>query len=190
MTADNQQERLDAWWISGFVDGEGCFHVSINKSSKMSVGWQVLPEFRIVQHKRDESLLKELQQFFGAGKVVTNHGARKELRIRKLDDLRNVVSFFKQHPLKTKKKKDLEVFEKILELMKNKEHLTIEGLTKIANLCWSMNQKIKPRFLESSDTLRQKSFSTIKIESDPCSDVGRFATTNPPRLLNQSRSEK
>ena len=183
MTADNQQERLAAWWISGFVDGERCFHVLINKSSKMSVGWQVLPEFRIVQHERDESLLKELQQFFGAGKVVTNHGARKELRIRKLDELRNVVLFFKQHPLKTKKKKDLEMFEKILKLMENKEHLTIEGLTKIANLCWSMNQKIKPRFLESSETLRQKSFSTIKIESDPCSDVGRFATTNPPRLL-------
>ena len=190
MTADNQQERLAAWWISGFVDGEGCFHVSINKSSKMSIGWQVLPEFRIVQHKRDESLLKELQQFFGAGKVVTNHGARKELRIRKLDDLRNVVLFFKQHPLKTKKKKDLEVFEKILKLMENKEHLTIEGLTKIANLCWSMNQKIKPRFLESSETLRQKSFEAIKIESDPCSDVGRFVTTNPPWLLNKSRSEK
>ena len=158
MTADNQQERLDSSWVSGFVDGEGCFHVSINKIPKMSIGWQVLPEFRIVQHQRDESVLKELQQFFGAGKVVTNHGARKELRIRKLNDLRNVVLFFKQHPLRTKKKKNFEIFAKILELMEHKKHLTVEGLTDIANLCWSMNRKIKPRFLESSETLRQKSF--------------------------------
>ena len=158
MTADNQQERLDSRWVSGFVDGEGCFHVSINKIPKMSIGWQVLPEFRIVQHQRDESVLKELQQFFGAGKVVTNHGARKELRIRKLNDLRNVVLFFKQHPLRTKKKKNFEIFAKILELMEHKKHLTVEGLTDIANLCWSMNRKIKPRFLESSETLRQKSF--------------------------------
>ena len=158
MTADNQQERLDSRWVSGFVDGEGCFHVSINKIPKMSIGWQVLPEFRIVQHERDESVLKELQQFFGAGKVVTNHGARKELRIRKLNDLRNVVLFFKQHPLRTKKKKNFEIFAKILELMEHKKHLTVEGLTDIANLCWSMNRKIKPRFLESSETLRQKSF--------------------------------
>ena len=50
MTADDQQERLDPHWVSGFVDGEGCFHVSINKFPKMSIGWQVLPEFRIVQH--------------------------------------------------------------------------------------------------------------------------------------------
>ena len=124
----------------------------------MSIGWQVLPEFRIVQHERDESVLEELQQFFGAGKVVTNHGARKELRIRKLNDLRNVVLFFKQHPLRTKKKKNFEIFAKILELMEHKKHLTVEGLTDIANLCWSMNRKIKPRFLESSETLRQKSF--------------------------------
>ena len=158
MTADNQQERLDSRWVSGFVDGEGCFHVSINKIPKMSIDWQVLPEFRIVQHERDESVLEELQQFFGAGKVVTNHGARKELRIRKLNDLRNVVLFFKQHPLRTKKKKNFEIFAKILELMEHKKHLTVEGLTDIANLCWSMNRKIKPRFLESSETLRQKSF--------------------------------
>ena len=158
MTADNQQERLDSRWVSGFVDGEGCFHVSINKIPKMSIGWQVLPEFRIVQHERDESVLKELQQFFGAGKVVTNHGARKELRIRKLNDLRNVVLFFKQHHLRTEKKKNFVIFAKILELMEHKKHLTVEGLTDIANLCWSMNRKIKPRFLESSETLRQKSF--------------------------------
>jgi hypothetical protein len=124
----------------------------------MSIGWQVLPEFRIVQHERDESVLKELQQFFQAGKVVTNHGARKELRIRKLNDLRNVVLFFKQHQLRTEKKKNFEIFAKILELMEHKKHLTVEGLTDIANLCWSMNRKIKPRFLESSETLRQKSF--------------------------------
>ena len=157
MTADNQQERLDPRWVSGFVDGEGCFHVSINKVPKMSIGWQVLPEFRIVQHERDESVLEELQQFFKAGKVVTNHGARKELRIRKLNDLRNVILFFQKYHLKTQKKNNLEIFAEILDLMEHKKHLTVEGLTNIANLCWSMNRKIKPRFLESSETIRQKS---------------------------------
>ena len=158
MTADDQQERLDARWVSGFVDGEGCFHVSINKSQKMSIGWQVLPEFRVVQHERDESVLQELQKFFDAGKVVTNHDTRKELRIRKLNDLKKIVLFFKQNKLRTGKKKNLEIFGEILELMENKKHLTVDGLTKIANLCWSMNRKVKPRFLESSETLCQKSF--------------------------------
>ena len=56
-SAGNQQERLDAEWIVGFVDGEGCFHVAINRLEKMTLGWSVLPEFRVVQHKRDEQVL-------------------------------------------------------------------------------------------------------------------------------------
>lgn len=55
-------------WISGFTDGEGCFHISINKLSGMSLGWQVLPEFRIVQHEKDESVLYKIKEYFGFGK--------------------------------------------------------------------------------------------------------------------------
>ena len=40
MSADNQQERLDANWIVGFVDGEGCFHVGINLMPKMQIKYQ------------------------------------------------------------------------------------------------------------------------------------------------------
>ena len=56
MGAGDQQERLDKQWITGFVDGEGCFHVALNKQPKMTLGWQVLPEFRVVQHQRDEQI--------------------------------------------------------------------------------------------------------------------------------------
>lgn len=163
MAADDQQERLDPQWVCGFVDGEGCFHVSINKQKKMTIGWQVLPEFRVVQHLRDELVLNKLQRFFNGGKVVVNHDTRKELRIRKLDELRNVVSFFQQYPLKTKKLKDCELFGQILELMGQGEHLSEQGLIKIANICWTMNRKVKPKFLESSETIRQKSLQAVKI---------------------------
>ena len=172
MTADDQQERLDAQWVTGFVDGEGCFHVSINKVREMSIGWQVLPEFRVVQHERDQSVLEELRRFFNAGKVVVNHGSRKELRIRKLSELKEIVSFFKRYPLKTKKEKDLKIFEQILELMEQREHLTIAGLTKIANLCWAMNRKVKPRFLESSETIRQKSRKRLRYSPTPVAIQG------------------
>ena len=63
MNADNQQERLNAEWIVGFTDGEGCFHVSINKISEMKLGWQVLPEFRIVQHEKNEEVLYKIKTF-------------------------------------------------------------------------------------------------------------------------------
>ena len=56
--ADNQQERPSPDWVVGFVDGEGCFFVGINRQPSMTVGWQVLPEFRVVQHERDVSILE------------------------------------------------------------------------------------------------------------------------------------
>jgi hypothetical protein len=84
MSAENQQERLDSSWIIGFIDGEGCFHVAINKQEKMTLRLQVLPEFRVVQHQRDEQVLYQLQNYFGFGQVTRNHGDRKEFRVREL----------------------------------------------------------------------------------------------------------
>ena len=157
LAADNQQERLDPRWVSGFVDGEGCFHVSINKVPKMSQGWQVLPEFRIVQHSRDEAILHRLCNFFGCGRVVLNRGTQKELRIRRLTDLKRVVEFFSETQLQSKKRRDFEIFRDIIDTMTKRQHLERQGLTRIAKMAWQMNRKVKPRYLESSETLRRKS---------------------------------
>ncbi len=40
--ADNQQESLSPEWVVGFVDGEGCFYVGVNRQPTMKIGWQVL----------------------------------------------------------------------------------------------------------------------------------------------------
>ena len=151
MAADNQQERLDIGWIIGFVDGEGCFHVSINKQPKMSLGWQVLPEFRIVQHKRDEAVLHRIRDALGCGQVVVNHGDRKEVRVRGLENLNRIVTFFRKNPLKTSKRKNFEIFAEIISIMNKGEHLNRKGLHKIAKLASRMNQRVQ-RNLESSET--------------------------------------
>ena len=159
MSADNQQERLDALWITGFTDGEGCFHISINKLPKMSLGWQVLPEFRIVQHEKDEAVLYKIKDYFGFGDVKINrtdhHGTRKEFRVRGLENLNKIIKFFEENKLNTSKKKDFEIFSQVIILMNNKEHLTKQGLDKIAELISQMNRKPKIKYLESSETTRQ-----------------------------------
>jgi len=180
MGAGNQQERLDAEWIVGFVDGEGCFHVGFNHQPKLSTGWQVLPEFRIVQHKNDEQILNKLQSFFGCGKVTVNNGDRKELRIRGLNNLGKVVNFFKQHPLKTKKHYSFEKFAAIVDLMRQGWHLNRNSLTEIARLALQMNRR---KNTSASKILRDSAPDTpwVKIESDLHSDVERLAEmTSPP----------
>tara|TARA_Y100000310_G_scaffold101511_1_gene99610 strand:- start:246 stop:686 length:441 start_codon:yes stop_codon:yes gene_type:complete len=143
MGADNQQERLDVKWIVGFVDGEGCFHVALNKLPKMTLGWQVLPEFRVVQHQRDEAVLQKLKTYFGFGDIRRNHGDRKEFRVRGLENLNKLVHFFQKHPLQTSKHKSFELFSDILKMMNQKQHLTQKGLKKIANLASQMNRKVR-----------------------------------------------
>lgn len=157
MVAENQQERLNAQWITGFVDGEGCFHVAINRMPKMQIGWQVLPEFRVVQHKRDMQILHRIKETLGCGKVKQNHGDRFEVRVRGMEELKKVIEFFKKYPLQTIKRKNFETFCEIIEIMERKEHLTKRGLDKIARMASTMNQKVKSAYLESSETLRQTS---------------------------------
>ena len=131
--------ELSPDWVVGFVDGEGCFHVSINRHEQMSTGYQVLPEFVIVQHKRDIQVLYALKRFFRCGVVRRNNGDRWCLRIRKLSCLERVCDFFTRHPLKTKKNVEFVKFRRIVNYMKEGRHLTVEGLLEIVDIALSMN---------------------------------------------------
>jgi len=79
--------NLEAQWVVGFVDGEGCFFVAINPHPEMTSAFQVLPEFTVVQHLRDIQLLHALKKFFGCGVVRKNHAERMAYRVRSLDPI-------------------------------------------------------------------------------------------------------
>ena len=133
--------KLEAQWVVGFVDGEGCFHVGINRHEEMSVGYQVLPEFTVVQHKRDVQILHALKAFFGCGVVRSNHGDRMAYRVRGKEHLlEHVVPFFFKHPLKSKKRQDFIKFRRVLLAMEAGAHLTQEGLADIRRIASQMNR--------------------------------------------------
>ncbi len=132
--------KLDAQWIAGFVDGEGCFHIGVNANLSMTAGFQVLPEFTVMQHKRDVQILQALKAYFGCGVVRVNHGDRMAYRvIRKGHLLECIVPFFMKHPLKTKKNVDFRKFRKVLLMMDKGVHLTGEGAEEIRRIASQMN---------------------------------------------------
>jgi hypothetical protein len=134
--------ELDAGWIVGFVDGEGCFHVGISKHPEMTAGVQVLPEFTVVQHERDVQVLHALKAYFGCGVVRKNHGDRMSYRVRDRRHLVDVIApFFLKHPLKTKKRLDFIKFRDVLLLMEKGEHLTDDGLASVRELAAQMNRR-------------------------------------------------
>ena len=131
---------LNAQWIVGFVDGEGCFHIGINKNDTMSLGVQVLPEFTVVQHEVDEQVLYALKAYFKCGVVRKNHGTRLSYRVRGQENLlQRVIPFFEKHQLKTRKRVDFAKFRKVLLLMEKGSHLEADGLDKIRQIKTTMN---------------------------------------------------
>jgi len=132
---------LNPQWVVGFVDGEGCFHVGINKNTEMSIGYQVLPEFTIVQHERDIQVLYALKVYFKCGVVRKNHADRQAYRVRNIKHLNEIiVPFFMEHSLKTKKNIDFIKFRDVLLLMQANKHLTIDGLEEIRIIKKQMNR--------------------------------------------------
>ena len=141
--------KLDAQWITGFVDGEGCFYVGVNPHKEMTAGYQVLPEFTVVQHKRDVQILHALKEHFGCGVVRTNHGDRMSYRVRGIEHLnQHIVPFFVRYRLQTKKRHDFEKFKIILEMIKIGDHLKADGIEQIRKLASQMNRgsqdKVQP----------------------------------------------
>ena len=162
--ADNQQERLRLeGWISGFVDGEGCFTVSIirNRSVTTKIGWQVFPEFVVSQGEKSRTALKKIERFFQCGYINLNtrrdnhHEQMLKYCVRSIHDLdQKIIPFFEKNKLKTYKQKDFQVFCKIIKMMVARKHLSDKGRNKIISLIQTMNRR-KYDILKSSETIRQ-----------------------------------
>jgi hypothetical protein len=147
--AENQQERL--WtkgWVVGFVDGEGCFSCPIFHNGPMTVGWQVQPQFVVVQSASSRVVLEDLVRFFGCGKVYVNRrfdNHREDLsrycvgRFAHLRDI--IVPFFQHNQLRTTKRENFEKFAEVIRLMDEGRHLTLPGLIQIAQIAETMNHR-------------------------------------------------
>jgi len=161
-SADNQQERLkNVGWIVGYVDGEGCFSVSLFRNKTTKFGWQVFPEFVVTQGEKSKESLMILEKFFQCGKTYVNkrYDNHKEniyrYCVRSKKELTEIIiPFFQEHHLKTAKKEDFKIFAKIIEMMNGNVHSKKSGIERIAKLIEKMNHKKSSKFLESSETTR------------------------------------
>jgi LAGLIDADG endonuclease len=153
--ADNQQERLiTTGWVVGFVDGEGCFSIGFVRQPHRHdrrgyrAGYQVFHRFVVTQGARSAGCLRELQEFFGAGRIYVNrrHDNHKEDLHQYIVGRRNeliefIVPFFREHPLRTSKREDFEKFVVCLERISAGDHLRVRGLVEIAEIAETMNHR-------------------------------------------------
>ena len=149
---------LNPYYITGFVDAEGCFTTSIFKDIRMLLKWQVKPIFKITVHNKDINILEALQRTWGIGKIYKHSDNASVYRVSSLKNLRIIINHFDKYPLLTQKSADYLLFKQSVHLIENKSHLTMEGLLKLvsikASLNWGLSVKFKEFFPNGIPTAR------------------------------------
>jgi len=98
LTRDVARAIPHKMWMAGFVAGEGSFFVNIFKSSHHKVGYQVRLEIEIVQHMRDELLIKSFISFFDCGIVSNYSKGMFKFKCEKFSDIQSkIIPFFKEY---------------------------------------------------------------------------------------------
>jgi hypothetical protein len=128
-------------YISGYVDGEGCFSVSISPRPTLCMGWEVRPSLSVSQNSDRSEVLLEIQRYFDCGSLRPDRSDRTLKReVRSLPLLwTRVVPHFQAYPLLSGKQRDFERFAHVCELMVRGRHRDPDGLKEIVAAAGRMN---------------------------------------------------
>ena len=162
----NSNNNLNPNFVSGFIDAEGCFHISMTKNSNLKLGVNVRAKFSIHLHLKDLHLLCKLKEFFNVGTIIKSKKSAN-FTVDRIDDLVNIIiPHFNKYPLQSAKSIDFELWCKCVEVIKSKEHLTLKGIEKISKFKSALNKGLpehlkkifpgtmeRPKFVVSTEPL-------------------------------------
>src|SRR3989344_2798962 len=137
----HKREKLNPYYIVGFIDGEGSFSVSIGRNRTMRRRLEVRPEFEIELRADDKEILERILLTIGCGKIYDCSYDRygwyphAKYKIGNIKDMVNYLfPFLDKYPLQAKKSKVYKNFREIAEAFYRKEHLSEKGFEKIISL--------------------------------------------------------
>ena len=140
---------FDLGWLVGFIEGEGCFFIAIREDKREIKGYNVRPFFCISLGIKDKNALMNIKEMLGKCNIPSsvhenymskdrscyvncflNLGSNAAFKLRNL---------LKNCDFKTKKKQDFLLWSEAIDIMRNGEHLTYEGLLKVVDIKDRMN---------------------------------------------------
>jgi hypothetical protein len=151
-------------FVSGFVDGEGSFSVSVARQpyKHLKKGWKWIlnPLFQVYQHEDNLWFLEFLRdEVFKTGRIHRKsspyHVFTYSVENRQILQER-IVPFFQKYRLATKDE-DFQIFALIVRAISQKEHLKERGFKKIIDLAFSMNKHGKQRKYSKEDIYKELS---------------------------------
>ena len=124
--------QLNPYWVSGFVAGDGGFHVNLRKKDETKVDYS----FSITQHNKDLKLMNLFIDFFKCGSVLNREKYKRcDYTVQDKNNLlMNIIPHFNKFSLQNLKELDFIEFKEIMLIISNKNHLKEEGLNKIKEL--------------------------------------------------------
>ena len=125
--------KLDPWFLTGFVDAEGYFSISLFKDSKAKFKYTPRLIFGINLHVKDLPILLSIKDTFGVGTVSTK-GKVTNYTVKSFKDLAVIVNHFKHYPLVSSKYIMYQNWLQAYNIMATKEHFNYQGITKLATL--------------------------------------------------------
>lgn len=131
--------KLDPYWVTGFIDAEGCFSVIIELDNISK--WKVRVSFEVNLHEKDKDILYKINSFFKRGNIYNRLDKKRCVyRVSNVNYIKDIIiPHFTKYPLITKKGKDFLLWSKVIELILNKDHLKKEGFLKILSYYAAIN---------------------------------------------------
>lgn len=134
-------------YIAGFIDGEGCFTITISKHASKKLGLDARIHFQIEVRADDLEILQSIQETLDCGKIYFLSYERYgwhphvELKVSSFQEIvTKLIPFLEKYPLRAKKRHSYRYFLQAVEVFKEKRHLTLEGIEELKVIRSKMNQ--------------------------------------------------
>lgn len=123
---------LDNYWLAGFTQADGCFHISIPKSKTHKTGYSVRLEYSLKQN--DELPLKLLYNLLKKGNISQYSSGIWCYKSSGYKTAFDLINYFDKFNLFAGKYIDYLKFRKVYILITEGKHLEIEGIKKIKSI--------------------------------------------------------
>jgi len=105
--------------------------------------------FSIHIHCKDVLLLEMIHKTFGIGILRKNNENTVLFRVSDIKELKVIIDHFNKYSLISAKYNDFLLFEQCYNIIKDKRHLTQDGLNKIIEFRASLNKGLSPELKEA-----------------------------------------
>ena len=150
--------KIHPWTLTGIIDAEGSLGINIMKNTTRKSGYIITLFLEIGLSVKDKTLLEHIKATLGVGNIYYKPRDKTyRWKVSNINQLSNVIiPHLTTYPLLTQKQADFELFVKIIEIIKRKEHISFNGLQEIVNLKASLN-------LGLTDSLKASLPNTVAV---------------------------